>query len=612
MRIPLTVSIFTVILVVGLTLSLSIVGYSYTRQKEAAYLATSELMERTAEILRLRTETLVSPIDQVARQSSDWQGVTREPSETGHRAIKRLISLLQRHPQIAAINFGYDTGSYYMVATAESRSQESLERMQAPPDTQFMERIILRGEGHEGRPITRFLSAEGEVLGETLIGPRNYDPRKRPWYRSVRYGPREARSQVYLFYSSRQPGLTVSQRHDTGVVGVDITLREMEEFLRADKLAQDGVLAVLGAEGQVLARAGEVANGGEVLDALSTRLKQQDGFRSGAIEVAGEYWIAHVDTAPFGKGTREALVLAMPIRVLAAPIIRVFRNALLMSLAIALVSVPLIWLVSRSLSRPLHALARDAERIRHFDLTQTEFKPSRVDEIFQLQVSLARMRNSLSIFTSYVPKALVRGFLERDAAPKLGGENRDLTVFFMDLENFTAMSSDLPPEETMRRMSQLFEEATQVLLAHGATIDKYIGDAVMAFWNAPDEVEDHEAKACRAALAVRDVAIAEIAKWYVQGLTLRPRIGLHSGEAIVGNVGSSDRMNYTALGATVNLAARLETANRDLGTSILISPDLKERLEGRFETKSVGRVDLKGYKDPVEIFELTGSAAPEV
>ena len=233
MRIPLTVSIFSVILMIGLTLSLSIVGYSYTRQKEAAFLATSELMERTAEILRLRTETLVSPIDQVARQSSDWPGVSREPTELGHPALLRLVSLLKRHPQIAAINFGYDTGSYYMVAAASSRSADEMSRMDAPPETQFIERIIRRGEGGNGRPVTRFVSADGQILGESLVGPRNYDPRNRPWYRSVRNGPSEARSQVYLFHASRQPGLTVSQRHETGVVGVDITLRQMEEFLRS-------------------------------------------------------------------------------------------------------------------------------------------------------------------------------------------------------------------------------------------------------------------------------------------------------------------------------------------------------------------------------------------
>ncbi|WP_164726990.1 adenylate/guanylate cyclase domain-containing protein [Shimia sediminis] len=606
MRIPLTFSIFSVILLIGLTLSFSIVGYSYTRQKEAAFLATTALMERSAENLRLRTEMLIAPIDQVARQSNSWPGVTREPTHQGHPALRRLIAVLQRHPQIAAVNFGYDTGSYYMVAAASSRSPDEMDRMGAPAETMFIERVILRGEGGDGRPLTRFISAEGDFLGDTRVGPRSYDPRNRPWYQSVREGASEARSQVYLFHASRQPGLTISQRNETGVVGVDITLRQMEEFLKSDDLARDGVLAVLGPEGAALARAGAHSAGDDVLATLSARRAQQDGFRSGAIKVGNEFWIAHIDPAPFGEGTNEALVLAMPIRVLAAPIIRVFRNAILMSLAITLISVPLIWFISRGLSSPLKALSRDAERIRRFDLTQTDFKPSRVEEIFQLQVSLSRMTNSLSIFTSYVPKALVRGFLERDATPQLGGENKDLTVFFMDLENFTAMSSDLPPEETMRRMSNLFEEVTQVLQAHGATIDKYIGDAVMAFWNAPEDVEDHEAKACQAALAVRDVATAEIAKWNVQGLPLRPRIGLHCGEAIVGNVGSSDRMNYTALGATVNLAARLEAANRALGTSILISPDLKARVEGRIDMVSVGQVDLKGYKEPVEVFEVTG------
>lgn len=604
MRFSLTVSIFTVILVVGLALALSIVGYSYTRQKEAAFVSIMGVMERSAEVLQLRTQVLVSPIDQVARRSTTWPGVTREPNAAGHPSYVRMIELLRAHPQIAAISIGYQTGSYYMVATARSRAQEELENMSAPPETVFIERVIERGENGNGLPLTKFIAEDGSVLGSTYIGARDYDPRTRPWYQSVWSGAREARSQVYLFHGSQKPGLTVSQRHETGVVGVDITLREMEMFLERDELAKDGVLAVIGSQGEILAQAGRTAENTEVLPTLTQILRDRPDFRSGPLRIGGANWIAHVDPAPFGEGTRETLALAMPVRALAAPIIVILRNALIVSLAIAIVSVPLIWLVSRSLSRPLVRLAKDADRIRRFDLSESQYKPSRVDEIHQLQTSIARMITNLGIFTSYVPKDLVKTFLEQGKTAELGGENRYITVLFMDIENFTAMAADLAPEETMRRMSDLFEVVTQILLAHGATIDKYIGDAVMAFWNAPEQVEDHEALACRAALAMKEAATQEIAKWDVHGLPLRPRIGVNCGEAIVGNVGSSDRMNYTALGATVNLAARLEAANRDLGTDILISPALVSRLEGRVETKAVGQVSLKGYKEPVAIFEL--------
>jgi adenylate cyclase len=218
---------------------------------------------------------------------------------------------------------------------------------------------------------------------------------------------------------------------------------------------------------------------------------------------------------------------------------------------------------------------------------------------------MARMRASLRTFALYVPKALVAQLVEHSHGPELGGARREITILFMDLENFTAMSAHREPEEVMSRMSRYFEAVTQVLLAHGATIDKYIGDAVMAFWNAPEETPDHVALACRAALEVIAVGQKETGSWAEPGtLPLRTRIGIHTGSAIVGNVGSSDRMNYTALGAAVNLAARLEPLNRDLKTDILVSAAVAEAVSGRFAFESAGRFHLKGFDDEIEAFAL--------
>jgi len=157
-------------------------------------------------------------------------------------------------------------------------------------------------------------------------------------------------------------------------------------------------------------------------------------------------------------------------------------------------------------------------------------------------------------------------------------------------------------------MSQYFEVVGQAVLNEGGTIDKYIGDAVMAFWNAPVEDKDHVAKGCLAALRLAKASRELNSRRESSGLPLlRTRVGVHTGAAVVGNVGASDRMDYTALGANVNLASRLEGLNKFYSTSILASGEVRERARGQFLFRSVDVVVPKGASAAHAIFELVGA-----
>lgn len=591
-------------MIVGSLISASIVGYTHTNQRESASIAASAIMERSAEILRLKVEALIRPIETIADLSSAWPDISVAPTEDGHPMLNRFMALLKLHSQISALNIGFQDGSFYMVRAAAAQSAEKLVELSAPAETMFIEQILLRDESGEAQVSRNFLNENGEIIFSVAARKAEYDPRTRPWYTAAWEGESVTRSQVYLFSGSGKPGMTISRRHARGVVGVDFTLRQLKEFLSGEPQAKNGLLAIFSADGTILATTAS-ADENAVLTTLIDHVQSQPFFQAGTLDIQGIPWLAHVAKAPLGADSNEIIALALPLAVITEPIAKLSRNTMLVSLLIVLASMPFIWMVSRGLSKPLIRLAADADRIRHFDLRPMDGTKSKVIEVHQLQSAMARMKTSLRTFSLYVPKSLVKKLIERDEMPELGGQRRFITVLFMDLENFTAMSADLEPEEVMRRMSAYFEVVTQTLLAHGATIDKYIGDAVMAFWNAPDDTDDHTVLACRAALAIQQAALVETAKWAVPGTqALRTRIGLHCGQAIVGNVGSSDRMSYTALGTTVNLAARLEAANREMGTSILVSQEMAHTNAGLFEFRSAGTVDLKGFSDPVEVFEL--------
>jgi adenylate cyclase len=223
----------------------------------------------------------------------------------------------------------------------------------------------------------------------------------------------------------------------------------------------------------------------------------------------------------------------------------------------------------------------------------------------------ARKREIQAMFGAYVDPAVVATLVRNPDAIRLGGERREATVFFSDLAGFTDLSEKLrdEPERMVEVVNAYLEETSECLHNHGAYVDKYIGDAVMAVFGVPAALPDHALAACRAALEARQ-ALARINTRYAAiGVELEVRIGLNTGEMIVGNLGSSRKKNYTVMGDAVNLASRLEGANKEFGTGILLGETTARAVAGRMATRPLTRLRVKGKLVAVEVHELVG--APE-
>lgn len=206
-------------------------------------------------------------------------------------------------------------------------------------------------------------------------------------------------------------------------------------------------------------------------------------------------------------------------------------------------------------------------------------------------------------FSKYVASEVVEQMVANPDLVRLGGERRELTLLFSDLAGFTSMSERLPPEAVARVINLYLTEVTRLIIASGGTVDKFIGDAVMAFWGAPlDDPQnaDHGVETAIAMQQAMDRLQPQFAKMGAGVVALR--IGLHSGPAIVGNMGSEERFDYTALGDTVNLAARLEGVNKTYGTRILLSAATSAALTKPRALRPVDRVRVKGKELPVDIF----------
>lgn len=219
-----------------------------------------------------------------------------------------------------------------------------------------------------------------------------------------------------------------------------------------------------------------------------------------------------------------------------------------------------------------------------------------------------RKRSIQAMFGAYVDPAVVRELVRNPGAIRLGGERREATVFFSDLVGFTELSEKLPAEQMVEIVNAYLEETSECLHRQGAYVDKYIGDAVMAVLGAPQDLPDHALAGCRAALETR-AALAGINARYAArvGVELAVRIGLNTGEMIVGNLGSSRKKQYTVMGDTVNLASRLEGANKAFGTGILLGEETARRVQGAMVTRPLARLRVKGKHQAIEVHTLHGA-----
>ena len=263
--------------------------------------------------------------------------------------------------------------------------------------------------------------------------------------------------------------------------------------------------------------------------------------------------------------------------------------------------------ISGRVAKPLRKIAHDQEAIGRFEIEMTPPERSRIREVDRLMMATGDMKRGLRSFGKYVPTDLVREILASGGEAELGGRKENLTIFFSDIEGFTSISEQMAPETLVDHLAEYLGGMNQEIRDESGTVDKFIGDSIMAFWGAPLANPDHAASACRAALRCQERLEALRDKWKEEGKPLlRHRIGINSGEVIVGNMGSESRMNYTVVGDHVNTTSRLEGLNRHYGTGIIIGQNTYELVKDGFLTRPLDLVSVKGRMSGLRVYELMG------
>lgn len=278
---------------------------------------------------------------------------------------------------------------------------------------------------------------------------------------------------------------------------------------------------------------------------------------------------------------------------------------------ILLIAIGLSFLLSGGVTKPVRTLASAARKIGGGKLeTRVDIRTG--DELEELGDAFNEMAKGLqerdfikSTFARYVSESVASELIKNPQMARLGGIKKELTVMFSDIGGFTAMSETLSPEEAVRHLNEYFEGMSASILEFDGTVNQFQGDAIVAFWGAPIPQENHAMLACLASLKCREFLKTLEAKWISEGFPKRTfRSGINTGDMVVGNIGSSSRFEYTVIGDEVNLASRLEGANKIYGTQILVSEKTYELIKDEIIARELDIIRVIGKTEPIKVYEL--------
>ena len=541
--------------------------------------------------------------------------------------LKFLVEGLRAHPNVTWFTYAGTDGAYLSAYHPATGGLRVTWREQVEGGARYRDFMVARDDTWEALP---------EKVAE-------YDPRTRSWFKSASGHTRAVWSKPFLF-ASGPPGFIVSRatRDEmgtvTGVWAVEYEMAYVSEFLAGLNVGKTGRAYLMTNEGEMIGHPESECDFGTIdgllvsesegkkciaraqgnKDVWLTHAFAETNARLGVgdhhlkFEIDGERFLVASMPFPRERGLPWKLLMVIPEEDILGTI---HKNAMLSGLAaLAIAALVLgfgIWYANKRISQPLADIAKDLDSMARLDVQGApRLDSSRLEEIHGMVEARERMRGGLTSFTKYVPAQLVRDLLQEGLEARLGGESKPLTIMFSDVVGFTAISEQLgEPQALVDALGEYLEAMSATIAECGGTVDKYIGDAVMAFWGAPRPLPDHAVQAVRAAWRCQERLDALRAKWPASHPAFFTRIGLHTGEVVVGNIGWEDRMNYTVMGDAVNLASRLEALCQRYGIFISLSEDTYNAARSEFLARPVDCVAVKGKEKPVVVYELLGPRA---
>ncbi|MDQ7090439.1 MAG: adenylate/guanylate cyclase domain-containing protein [Methylococcales bacterium] len=486
--------------------------------------------------------------------------------------------------------------------------------------------------------VWKYRDAEEAILTVKSEKYAEFDPRLRGWYQGVKAASKLHWTEVYKFHNNEPDniyqqvsdkqqlyGITVASpiinlnNEFKGVVGADISLNRLSDFFSSLKIGENGKALVVNQARKIILFSDltmeKLTSGQE----MTINDIEQDWVREGAQEFfkrleteityrwQGKNYLLKVYDFSAKTGQDWFLIIIIPEDDFLGRAKQARSMSLLIISLMLLLSVLFCVWLSRSLSKPIESITQTMEQVKNLNFTDLKLFSSPIQEFQQMSDATTSMTQGLKGFLKYVPPSLVQQFIEKgEAAVVAEHQELNLSFFFSDIEGFTSIAEEVGPKELMTDLSHYFDQMTHIIvLKNQGTIDKYIGDSVMAFWGAPNYISDHSRLACYSALGCRRAIDSLNEQRRVEGKkAFNTRIGIHTGLAIVGHLGSNDRINYTVIGDNVNLASRIEGVNKIYHTNIIVSQITYRQVYQYFVFRPLDFIIVKGKNEGIKIYEL--------
>ncbi|HET6222463.1 MAG TPA: adenylate/guanylate cyclase domain-containing protein, partial [Dongiaceae bacterium] len=537
-----------------------------------------------------------------------------------------FLALLRSQPSLSWVSLGTPEGAFFG-AQRVGEGKFNLVSVSKNPTTGAAEERTFRFEA-KGLEMV-FLDNQSRAS--------SYDATHEDWYRRAVSENGPGWNHASRFPGAERAGISTStplmiNTQFRGVVNVVIELERLSRFLAGLTVSKTGTVVVVDPAGHIVASTDpraiaqqqqgqmpmldELGAGnpllalvGHTISGMAVDLPAVTSTRQLEVTSPADGQSYYITFEPL-QFQSWVVATVIPARDFLASI---ERNARILVLALVVLTLAMaglsIWLINRLVARPLGRIVGQLKFIESFRLDQVQHIGSWLREFDGLSQALVQMSRGLASFQRYMPTELVRTLVSRGVEARPGGSQEYLTVMFADLAGFTSLSEMLG-EAVVPVLTEYLETSSSAVITHRGTIDKFIGDAVMAFWGAPIENPAHARDACAAALACVDNMATRRAALPAGDprRDLRVRIGINTGRMLVGNVGSAERLNYTVIGDPVNVASRLESLNKRYGTAVIIGEATRRAADDAIQVRALDWVAVYGRAEGIAVYELLAMA----
>jgi class 3 adenylate cyclase len=607
-----------------------VIGFSFHENVRNLTALSNRFIDRASQDADEMSANLLQPVAEALRLMAGAEETTPgffRSEESPDFLYDALISA----PQIDAVYTTFENGFHRVVTRVDDDRRRSDPRI--PANAKWhMSFIDDFSAGADRKRHRTFYETWPTPVGGYSIDAANNDLRTTlPHYQLVRQRLALAVTDPFINPDTGHPVIALGypilvQKNFVGVASAHITFRGLSELLARHKASANSITVIADEHGKLLAhpvpmKAVQVVDGRlrvtdwadvdepQIVEAVQRRAAGSPDRFNFTLGRNGTEYVALFSKFPTGSGKTWQVLVVTPTGDFVGELERTNRLLVWLMLVVVVVESALIYVMAGRVSKPIEVVSQAMRRIRSLSFGEQLAPRSRIREIAELQHATRLLANALRSLAMFAPIGIVRDLIESGRPIAPGIEQRFMTILFADVESFTTIAEQLSSQELSEQTSHYFETVTSAVAEESGTIDKFIGDCVMALWGAPTVIEDHVFRACVAALRASRRMEQLNARWAAEGRKeMRVRIGVHCDTVVVGNVGSRARLNYTVMGDGVNVASRIEGLNKQFGTSICISQNVYERVSDRIVARALGRVSVKGRKTEIMVYELLGIA----